>query len=113
MSMLHFVTARACSTIGIVTTAWSVMYALNRMIKVTTKISMTKGMRTMVTTKVTLPMATRMRIQVPTRSLTMASRIGLAIDMQTDVLSLYPHTHIGKRQLLWSFSAIMGNFFTT
>ena len=25
----------------------------------------------------------------------------------------YLHTHIGKRQLSWSFSTIMGNFFTT
>jgi len=89
------------------------MYASNRMIKVTTKISMTKGTRTMVTTKVTLPMAIRMRIQVTIRFLMMTSRIGLTIDMQTDVFSLYPHTHIGKRQLSWSFSAIMGNFFTT
>ena len=67
------------------------MYALNRMIMVTTTISTTKGTGTMVTTKVTLPMAIH----------------------ETDVFSLYLHTHIGKRQLSWSFSTIMGNFFTT
>lgn len=82
-------------------------YALNRMIMVTTKISTTKGTRTMVTTKVTLPMATQMRIQVTIRFLMMTSRIGLTIDMQTIVFALYPHTYIGKRQLLWFFSAII------
>ena len=39
------------------------------MIMVTTTISMTKGTGTMVTTKVTLPMAIRMRIQVTIRFL--------------------------------------------
>ena len=41
----------------------------NRMIMVTTTISTTKGTGTMVTTKVTLPMAIRMRIQVTIRFL--------------------------------------------
>ena len=46
-------------------------------------------------------------------SLVFTSELAMTQSHETDVFSLYLHTHIGKRQLSWSFSTIMGNFFTT
>ena len=53
------------------------------------------------------------RVKRIRESLVFTSELAMTQSHETDVFSLYLHTHIGKRQLSWSFSTIMGNFFTT